>query len=365
MQIDKLFVIRELAGHREVEKITRAAGRAPIVIDHAEEAYRWVGKQPDPVASGKKTLLITENKGSFLKKCPGTSHYTCCDYQILHVASFCSMDCAYCILQVYFHPPLLQFFVNHGAMFAELEQRGTKLPSKRIGTGEFTDSLIWESYSDLTARLVEYFGRQDKLVLELKTKTTAVSRLRSLSHNRKTIVAWSLNTPRMISELERGTASLEARLRAAASCQAWGYPLAFHFDPIVIYPGWEDEYRLVVEKLFSRIDPDGIVWISMGTFRFIPALKSIIQNRFPTSKFIYGEFIPGLDGKLRYLRPLREEVYAGMSAWIRTHAPQVALYLCMEDDCIWENCLGIDLEIHGGLPAMLDRAAEKVCGLSG
>ena len=364
MQIDKLFVIQNLSGRQEVRKIIRATGVAPVIIERPEAAYQWVRSQDDPVARGKRTLLITENKGCFLKKCPGTSHYTCCDYQILHAASYCSMDCAYCILQVYFHPPLLQFFVNQDEIFAELEEQGSALSSRRIGTGEFTDSLIWEDYTDLTGRLVEYFGRQNRLVLELKTKTTAVGRLQGLRHNRRTIAAWSLNTPGMIKNLEKGTARLEARLRAARTCQRWGYPLAFHFDPMVIYPGWEDEYRQVVDMLFGQIDPRGVVWISMGTFRFIPALKSIIQSRFPDSTFIYGEFIPGLDGKLRYLRPLREEVYARMSGWIRKYAPDVALYLCMEDECIWENALGVSPSKLGGLPAYLDRAAAKVCCIS-
>ncbi len=363
MQIDKLFIIRKVLHQVETQQIISASGVQPVVIEAPEVAYQWVRSQRDPVASGKKTLLVTQNKGSFLKQCPGTSHYTCCDYQILHLASYCCMDCAYCILQIYFHPPVLQFFVNHDAMFMELEQSGERLPSKRIGTGEFTDSLIWENYTDLTPRLVEYFGRQNNLVLELKTKTTAINRLADLAHNRKTIVAWSLNTPRMITSLERGTASLEARLRAARACQEWGYPLAFHFDPMVIYPGWENGYQKVVDMLFRHIDPADLVWISMGTFRFIPALKSIIQNRFPDSTFVYGEFIPGLDGKMRYLRPLREEVYARMAGWIRSYAPDVALYLCMEDDCIWENALGVSPSELGGLPAYLDRAAQKVCRL--
>jgi hypothetical protein len=69
---------------------------------------------------GKQVLYLTRNKGGFLKPCPGTREYTCCDYQILHVASFCTMDCSYCILQSYFHPPLLQFFVNREDLDREL-----------------------------------------------------------------------------------------------------------------------------------------------------------------------------------------------------------------------------------------------------
>ncbi len=363
MRIDKLFVTQDISDRKAAHKLVQAIGIEPELIEDPGFAYQWVRRHADPVITGKKVLLLTENKGSFLKKCPGTSYYTCCGYQILYMASYCSMDCAYCILQVYFHPPLLQLFVNHEAIFSELDKSKGLLDSRRIGTGEFTDSLIWEPFTDLTEQLVNYFADQDRLVLELKTKTTNIRRLKSLTHNRKTIVAWSLNTPEIIRTLEKGTASLEARLKAAWQCQQWGYPLAFHFDPMVIYPGWQQDYKRVIEMLFERLNPENMVWISMGTFRFIPALKSIIQRRFADTTLVYGEFIPGLDGKLRYLRPLREDVYSNMAEWIRQYAPEVALYLCMEDDCIWENSLGFNPASCGGLPAILDQAALEVCNL--
>jgi spore photoproduct lyase len=54
-------------------------------------------------------------------------------------------------------------------------------------------------------------------VLELKTKSVNIGGLLDLDHRRKTILAWSLNTERVIRDEERGTASLDARLRAAAA----------------------------------------------------------------------------------------------------------------------------------------------------
>ena len=165
------------------------------------------------------------------------------------------MDCSYCILQTYFHPPLLQFFVNREDLETELDDLFQRPGITRVGTGEFTDSLIWESWTDLTDYLVNRFASQNKAVLELKTKTVDIKRLEGLDHRRKTILAWSLNTPFVMKHEERRTASLDARLEAAFRCQRWGYPLAFHFDPMIIYPGCETEYQMVIERLFERIDP--------------------------------------------------------------------------------------------------------------
>ena len=57
-------------------------------------------------------------------------------------------------------------------------------------------------------------------MLELKTKTTFIDTLLDLPHRRRTILSWSLNTERVIGSEERGTASLDVRLKAAARCAA-------------------------------------------------------------------------------------------------------------------------------------------------
>ena len=128
--------------------------------------------------------------------------------------------------------------------------------SVRIGTGEFTDSLIWEPMSNLTERLVKSFAGQSTSILELKTKTVSIQTLREINHNRKTILAWSLNTESVIKSEERKTAPLEARLKAAAACESYGYPLAFHFDPLVVYDGCEADYLTVIKKYLITFPPE-------------------------------------------------------------------------------------------------------------
>lgn len=274
------------------------------------------------------------------------------------------MDCAYCILQAYFHPPVLQFFVNLEDMVPDLDRLFSGNPPVcRVGTGEFTDSMIWEPWTDLSDFLIPTFARQSRTALELKTKTTAVEALKNLDHNRKTIMAWSLNTETVIRSEERGTASLDARLAAAAISESWGYPLAFHFDPMIIYDGCEAEYEAVAARLFDAVSPDNIVWISLGAFRFMPGLKPIIQQRFPDSRIVYGEFIPGLDGKMRYFKPLRIALYRRLIKAIRDRAPNTTLYFCMEDEAVWEKAMGFVPNDQGGLPAMLDKSVRRCCGL--
>jgi spore photoproduct lyase len=363
MTISKIFIDRKIAEHSNTRKLLRHFNGPTDTVDSVNTVHAYVGSASDPVSTGKQTLFITANRGRFIRPCPGTQTYSCCGYQILHIGTYCTMDCAYCILQTYFHPPVLQYFVNHEDMMIELNDLFSDKKVSRIGTGEFTDSLIWEPWTSLSQKLIQRFALQSSVVLELKTKTATIDNLLRLDHRRKTILAWSLNTPRIIRSEERATASLSARFRAAAAGQSRGYPLAFHFDPLVIYDGSENEYRQVIRTLFSHIRPENITWISLGTFRFMAPLKKTIEHRFQDSKIVYGEFIAGLDGKMRYFKPLRIGLYRRVVEAIRAFAPDVLIYFCMEDDEVWQKSLGFIPSDQGGLATMLDESAIKNCEL--
>jgi spore photoproduct lyase len=119
-----------------------------------------------------------------------------------------------------------------------------------------------------------------------------------------------------------------------------GYLIGFHFDPIILYPGWEEKYQAVVRAIYSSLNPDRIMWISLGGFRYPKFLKPIIRERFPQSKILYGELLPGPDGKFRYLKSLRIEMYRKIVDWIRAYNPGQFIYLCMESPEVWKKVFG-------------------------
>jgi spore photoproduct lyase len=191
----------------------------------------------------KKTLLLCKNKGYFLEPCPGTKNYLCCLYKILNFATNCHLNCSYCILQAYLNNPFMVLYTNTNEMFKELDEFLNQHPKTlhRIGTGEYTDSLILDHLTSFTQIIIPYFASQDNAFLELKTKTDIIENLEGLEHGEKTIVSWSLNAEPIIKSEEKDTCSLDDRIKAAYQCQNWGYKLGFHFDPLIYYPGWEDK----------------------------------------------------------------------------------------------------------------------------
>jgi len=296
----------------------------------------------DPLAVGKKRLFVTRFHGRRLKPCPGTSNHICCGYKVINAVTNCPMDCSYCVLQVYLNNPFLTVYVNWEDLLGEMEAfiEGSPGSILRLGTGELSDSLALEPVFPVSERLVPFFGRKDRAILELKTKSREVDHLLRLDHRGKTVVSWSLNPPSVISKEERNTASLEERIEAASRCQQAGYPLGFHFDPLIYYKGWERGYEETIHRLFRSVDPRGVIWVSLGGFRYPPDLKRIVKERFPETGIFLGEMFPGKDGKFRYLREIRVEMYRKVLGWLREADRELFVYLCMESKEVWKEVFG-------------------------
>ncbi len=323
-------------------------------------------EKPARLSLDKSTIRLLPFEGEFLKPCPGTHSYLCCGYQVLNVGANCPLDCSYCILQAYFNEPSLRVFVN---LQEELERVARSIEERherifRIGTGEFTDSLALDPVVGWSAILSPFIERHKNAVLEYKTKTTRIEGLLSSRNRDRVVVSWSLNSQDVATREEHGAPSIAKRLEAAARCQREGFTLAFHFDPLIEHKGWRESYRQTIELLHQYIIPKSIAWISMGCLRFMPLLKPIIRKRHPGSCVLHGEFIVGRDGKMRYFKPVRIEMYRFIGNLLRQWHQDAGLYLCMESDDVWEESMGWSPADSEGLTAFLDERAMRILGAS-
>lgn len=295
---------------------------------------------------GKKTLLITANRGEFLKKCPGTNEYICCDYYIIDFAQNCPMECTYCILQAYLNNPFMVVYANIDALFDELNAKLFKDGEKkiRIGTGEFTDSLALEHLCEYSKILMDYFADKPQLILELKSKTDYIKTFIDYPGGapKNILISYSMNAQNVNKYEELKTATIEERLVAAAACAKAGYKITLHFDPIIDYDNFDDEMAETVNLIFKYLSASDIKYISLGAFRFIAALSDIISVRFPNSRIIYNEFVKGYDKKIRYFRFKREKLFKHVIDLIRKYdrLNEIQLYFCMESPEMWNALLG-------------------------
>lgn len=329
----------------------------PTIISSPAELQDDLILDSDPIGAGKKYLLLSEQKGDFIKPCPCTPDYIGCNYYIINLDLNCPLDCTYCILQHYLTEPWLTLHVNTDKLWKQLDTflHKKKYPV-RIGTGELGDSLALDHITHRSSELIRNFRRHPSAILELKTKTLNIDNVLASEPSDNIVIAWSLNAEQIVKTDEKGSPSSAARILAASQVAKRGFRVAFHFDPIIRFPSWEEGYAEVIDQMLTNIPASKIAWISLGTLRFPAALKSVIRERFPASRIIYEEFVRGIDGKFRYFRPLRVELYKRLVQQLQQpKSAAIPLYFCMENKDVWRDVLkkeprGRDVEKFLTLP---------------
>lgn len=314
-------------------------------------------KKP-PQEAGQGVIYLKHYKGRFLRSCPGTRFYHCCGYRIVHIGENCPLSCSYCILQAYFQDRVLKVWANQEDLFAEMALVFGQHEKRRwrLGTGEFTDSLTMEALTGYSGDLIEFLEAYPQTCLELKSKVVDLSWMDRVSRPDRVLPAWSMNAPEIQAGEEGGSAALEERLRAARCCALAGFRVCLHFDPIVPFAGWEKGYARTVEMIADHLQPEHVAYISLGSLRFMPELKSRITDNHPQARYLFDEFITGLDGKQRLLRPLRVAQLGHVAALLR-RAGFEGLYLCMESDEVWRAVFGFVPKDMGGLERYLMQRA--------
>lgn len=359
-RLKRLYIEAAVQDDPVVQRVRQRLRCLPCEVIPSREVLRPAGPlTPADIGHGKETLVLARQQGPFWRACPGTKEYICCGYQTLQVMTGCPLDCSYCILQSYYNFPAITVFTNWDDLWREMAMRAAAPPGRvwRVGTGEFGDSLALDELLGLNRELISRLAAWPNVVLEIKTKWHRVEPLLDLGPNPRVIFAWSLNPPRLIQQEEHGAAPLAARLTAARRCAQAGFRLAFHFDPLIYYPGWEEDYRQVVDQLLATVPAAAIAWVSLGTLRYMPALKQIIRARFPASPIADQEFITALDGKQRYFKTLRAEMLSRLREWLQAQTPAVFVYLCMESPWMWRQVFGVAPTVEE-LAAKLEARAQ-------
>ena len=301
------------------------------------------GKSADPVdvyGNRGENVFVVKSGHAFIKECPCTKSARRCGYWILNIGFGCPIDCSYCYLQTYSNAPGMVFPANVEDYYGYIEELDRKVRGRaRIGTGEFTDSLAFDKYTGYSSMLIPFFERAENLILELKTKVSDVDNVLKCEPHENVVISWSMNTRFVAENYEKGGASVGERLSSALSVAQRGYNIGFHFDPIVCYEGWQEEYRGIVEEMFSHEEiRNKTAWISLGTLRYTPGLKQVAEQRFADNRIFYcGEFFSDIDDKMRYQRDLRVEMYNSMIGWIRSFTEECWIYLCMEPEDVWKR----------------------------
>lgn len=350
-----------------VKSFLSQRGKKHIEYTNTEELNTIIQVLKNRGYNSKEVLILKKFKGRFFQKCPGSPEVICCNYHVINTCFNCLYTCTYCYLNSYLNSFGIIQFTNIMDTPDEIDRFIDNYRSDnilRIGTGEFTDSLMMDESTGIGKMLIDRIGSKHNVMLELKTKSRNISHLLDVRSKGNTVLAWSLNTERNIARYEKGAASLSERIEAAQCASKAGYYIAFHLDPIISYSDWEREYRVLIDTLFSRVNPDSVVWISMGCFRYSPGFKEIMRDRFPDDDLTAEEMFPGIDGKLRYLKRERIFIYKKIKESIEFYTDRPFIYMCMESGDVWHSVFGKEyhhaIELENDFSSHLKKTFEII-----
>jgi spore photoproduct lyase len=291
----------------------------------------------------KKEIIRTHFKGSFIKPCPCSPECLGCNYYVIVPGIACPFDCSYCFLKFYAQKQNLKnsllLYSNTEDLLKEIKELCEQNPDKliRLGTGEFVDSLAIKELDELNLGLAKTIRNKNNIVIEFKTKSTNIAAFLSIPAQENVILSWSLNPQWIIDKEEAHTASLKERLEAAQKAIAHGYRIALHLDPIFMEPNTLDDYIELVDHTFTYIDPQKVMWLSMGGFRYTSSLKlSILKNNNGEKWYLGEKFEKCKDGKFRYPKATRLKFYNTLGERIKSKG-NIKTYLCMELPDIWKE----------------------------
>ncbi len=280
-------------------------------------------------------IKYEEFKGDFVKNCPCSPEAISCGYFNMNLHKGCPFSCTYCILQTYLENKDPVFYTNTEKVRDELKKAMREQEHLRISTGELSDSLAYENENRYSGKVIDILKDFPDIIFEFKTKSKCVDNLLNIKPLKNIIISWSLNPQEIIDIEEHKTASLSERLDALEKVQKAGYKIGIHFDPIIITEDWKNLYKNLVDDISKIVIPEKIAWWSLGALRFPESLKEYIF-KFKNSKLFTGELIKGYDGKYRYFKPLRKELFAFIKKEIyKKISLDTPLYLCMEDEEMW------------------------------
>lgn len=251
----------------------------------------------------------------------------------------CHYRCAYCglghVANVYVN---LEDWVEHiREGLANLENSPDQ---KLFQWDNGTDVACWEPEYGGTKMLVDLFAEQPDKHLELYVgKSENVDFMLDWDHRGHTLCCWSLGGETQCREIEKRSASMEARIAAARKCREAGYPIRIRLSPMIPVAGWEGEVRRMIRRLFEQCRPE---LITMEPLRFMTH-EDLLSHFEPG--LLDEQFVDAMAGipddaedwqKRQFPDELRIRMYRVVLDEMAAVGAKAPVALCREKRRVWE-----------------------------
>ncbi|MBQ5391977.1 MAG: DNA photolyase, partial [Spirochaetales bacterium] len=266
----------------EIRRIFNAFMRQMDEIRHTPVDYSSFNPDYDFNTGGTRINTGFLSPDRIMGKCPcprDGEQTRCCNLKTLDAVQQCAFACAYCSIQSFYSQNEIRVLSD---LKQHLEDMRLEEGTWHIGTGQSSDSLLLgDDYGTLTA-LASFARLHPDVVVELKTKSARTDWIK-MDLPQNIVSTWSLNAETPALKEEHLAATPEARIKAARACAQSGHLVGFHIHPMVLFNGWQDEYKSLIMSLCDNISPENVVMIGIGTLTFTKQnLRTLRESGRPT-----------------------------------------------------------------------------------
>ncbi|MFI9830908.1 spore photoproduct lyase family protein [Streptomyces sp. NPDC051913] len=303
--------------------------RIPGLHGNEDNVERWVRVKGETLVLGERKTLTTRPNGrsaDFIA--PGPSNG-------------CAMACAYCYVprrKGYANP--ITVFTNIDQIIAHLARHIARQGRKRepnqcdetawvYDIGENGDCSVDALICDNTADLVTAFGRWPHAKASFATKFVNPDLL-ALDPRGRTRIRFSIMPPADARLLDLRTSAVADRIAAAADFADAGYEVHFNLSPVVLRPGWQDDWtdllRQVDDVVPQRVKQQAAAEVIMLTHN--ADLHQVNLGWHPRAEDLLwqpelqqGKRSQNGAANVRYRNPVKAEAVHTLRGLLNTHVP--------------------------------------------
>ncbi len=323
--IDTIYVEEEAASHPRVRGLLARHPRALVVpVSGYGEVFNR-GHQSFRLQKRKPSLVLAKKRGSLVLKAPygiGGDR----NFYFSHVLN-CLYDCRYCFLQGMYRSAHYVVFVNYEDFQDAILRTAEESPGEEacFFSGYDGDSLALESITGFAGAFLPFFERNQRLVLELRTKSVAIRPLLARDAFPNCVVAFSFTPEAFSKSLEHGVPPIEQRIAAAAKLAERGWRIGLRFDPLLYAPGYEHLYQELFEEVFRAIPEESIHSVGFGAFRLPRDYFTRMARLYPEER-LFAQPLEERSGMISYESAVEEEMMGFCRERLREQVPEERLF---------------------------------------
>lgn len=261
---------------------------------------------------------------------------TCPNFRHFSPYGFCPYGCSFCYLsgtQGVRFSPTVKIFVNLDEILGEIDRIARRLGREEaFYLGKLQDGMALDPLTGYSRTMIPFFADHPYARLRILSKGADFDNVLDLDHRGRTILCWSLNPPAVRQDYELVTPTVGDRLGTMRRCAEAGYPIRVMLMPIIPIPDWRRHYDELLGELLTSIKLDRITL--GGICSYGPALQlmeaKLGRGNLISRSLTVLENAPD-DGRTRYPRERRAEIYGHLLNTIKRLRPELTCALCMED----------------------------------